>query len=92
MENIFADEMMASFLAETGYKKPPIVSNKFEMCSTLKQYHTLTKVKAELDQFMEGLESMGVLGMTREHSNEMKVFLLQMTTLSCKEKAKIFPL
>ena len=81
---------MTSFLAETGYKKPPSVSDKFEMCSTLKQYHTLTKVKAELDQFMEGLQSMGVLRMTREHSDKMKVFFvandsikLQRGKLSC---------
>ena len=46
------------------------------MCSTLKQYHTITKVKAELDQFLEGLETMGVLCMTKQHSDVMKVFFV----------------
>ena len=68
--------MMRSFLAETGYKKPPRLSDKFEMCSTLKQYHTITKIKAELDQFMEGLETMGVLNMMKQHSDVMKVFFV----------------
>lgn len=68
--------MMRSYLAETGYKKPPRVGNKFEMCSILKQYHTITKVKAELDQFIEGLETMGVLNMMKQQSEIMKLFFV----------------
>ena len=67
---------MRSYLAETGYKKPPKVANKFEMCSILKQYHTITKVKAELDQFMEGLETMEVLNMMKQQSEIMKLFFV----------------
>jgi len=68
---------MRSFLTETGYRKPPNISNKFEMCSILKQYHTITKVKAELDQFSEGLEAMGVLQMMKREKDAMKVFFIQ---------------
>ena len=34
------------------------------------------KVKAELDQFLEGLETMGVLCMTKQHSDVMKMFFM----------------
>ena len=46
------------------------------MCSVLKQFHTITKVKAEVDQFLDGLNTMGVLQMIRQHSDLMKMFFV----------------
>ena len=45
------------------------LSDKFEMCRRLKQYHMITKVKAEIGQFMERLETMGVLNIMKLHSS-----------------------
>jgi len=67
---------LAAFLAETSNKKLPEVSDRFEIRSVLKQYHTITKVKAGVSQFLDGLNTMGVLQMIRQHSDLMKAFLV----------------
>jgi len=67
---------MMGLLGETGYKKPPRFSERWEICSAIKNYHTLTKVKAETDQFMEGLEALGVLQMIKDNEELMKVYFL----------------
>lgn len=75
-EEILGCQINASFLADTGYRKPPKLSDKFEMCSVLKHYYTIAKVKPEIDQFLEGLETLGVLEMMRQCSDLMKVFFV----------------
>ncbi|XP_065917601.1 uncharacterized protein [Dysidea avara] len=72
----FQSEEVMGLLGETGYKKPPSFLERWEMCSSIKNYHTLTKVKAETDQFMEGLEALGVLQMIKDNEELMKVFFL----------------
>ena len=81
MDDLFDKDIMASFLAETGYKKPPRLSERFEISSVLKQYHTITKVKLEVDQFLEELETLGVLKMMRQQSDLMKVFFVPTANL-----------
>ena len=49
------------------------------MYNILKQYHTITKVKAELDQFCKGLEALGGLKMMERDKDAMEVFLVQTT-------------
>ena len=53
-------------------------TGKFEMSNILKQYHTITKVKVELDQFMEGLETMRVLNMVKQQT-KIKYFSWRIT-------------
>lgn len=60
---IAIDEVM-DLLLETGYRKPissTSVSDKQEIIASLIDYHCMTKVKAAMDQYIEGLDVLGVL-------------------------------
>ena len=53
-----------SFLCETGFRKPLSligISDKRIIDSLLINYHCMTKVKAIMDQYMEGLGGLGLL-------------------------------
>ena len=61
LQAIFDDSATADIVLETGYRKPlGTVSDKEEIIRVLKRYHTLIKVKAEIDQFIEGLQCLGL--------------------------------
>ena len=70
---------MSTLLFETGYRKPPrsfTLADRNEIVSLLTTYHCLIKVKAEVDQFIEGLKVLNVDELVRKHPNEMKPFFL----------------
>lgn len=48
----------------------------------LREYHTVIKIKAQLDQFCDGLKSLGVL-------DAIKKYPALMTPFFCGEKSKL---
>ena len=65
LQEIFADNDTSDKLLETGYRKPLTsltLNDREEIVGVLKLYHTLIKVKAEIDQFVEGLQCLGIHG------------------------------
>ena len=49
---------MAWYLHETGYRKAVKLENRNEIVQVMANYHTLVKVKAQIDQFLDGLRSL----------------------------------
>ena len=75
LQAIFDDSATADIVLETGYRKPlgtVTVSDKEEIIRVLKRYHTLIKVKAEIDQFIEGLQCLGIDHLIKEHPDLME--------------------
>ena len=48
------------------------MSDKLTLTSTLLDYHCMVKVKAQMDQFAEGLEELGVLMLIRRYPEVSK--------------------
>ena len=60
LQALFGDDSFANALHDAGYKKPVItltLNDKQELMNVISTYHTLIKVKAQIDQFVKGLES-----------------------------------
>ena len=80
---LFSDEANASLLLETGFRKPLCLltmSDREIISSTMRLYYTLVKVKAETDQFMDGLKTLGVLQMVKKFPDLMKPVLVKQST------------
>ena len=72
----YVDEA-AELLMETGFKKPLKhlqMADREHLQSVLLLYHCILKVKAEMDQFREGLSTLGVLTALENNSSLMKCF------------------
>ena len=72
---VFAIDEAASFLLETGFKKPISLlgmKDKASLHASLVDFHCLIKAKAAVDQFSEGLASLNVLGMLQQYPEVMK--------------------
>ena len=76
---LFEEERYQALLLETGYRKPlaslsiqdiPVIQG------TLRNFYVLLRVKAEIDQFLEGLSSLGVLDEVRQHPMLMQPLLM----------------
>lgn len=62
-------------MLETGFCKPLLLvtlDDKNELRSTLRQYYTFLKGQCELDQFMEGLKTYGLLDSIQGYPQLMK--------------------
>ena len=60
----FSIDEGSSLLNETGYRKAVCsltLSDRPAIMSALLDYHLMIKVKAEMDQFKEGLQTLGYL-------------------------------
>lgn len=71
---LFYDDDNASLLLDTGFRKPLACltcSDKALLKDTLRDYHTLVKIKPELDQFADGLETLGVLQALKKYPSLM---------------------
>ena len=67
------DEALEMLYA-TGYHKPVnslAVEDKADLQSVLLDYHCFLKVKSEMDQFVEGLGTTGVLNFLRNSPSTM---------------------
>ena len=63
------NEDLTSTILESGYVKPLTFLSLEDVCilkQTLRDY-TLVRVKAEIDQFIEGLSALGVLETVRKY-------------------------
>ena len=71
----FSIDEASDLLLETGYRKPLqqlCLLDKGALRSALLDYHCVLKVKAEMDQFKEGLTSLGVLNAITTYPALMK--------------------
>ena len=67
LRTVFAMDEAAELLLSTGFQKPlRSLAMEDKECLRL-VLHCLLKVKAEMDQFAEGLKSLGVLDMMKHH-------------------------
>lgn len=75
---IFEDEENSTLLFETGYDKP---LNQLELDdvegikAALTDYHCMVKVKAAMDQFLDGLHMGGVAEYVKSHLHLLKPLL-----------------
>ena len=72
------DEAQAMLL-EAGFTKAFSrlrLADKSNVCSILVNYHCMTKVKAAMDQYVEGLQSLDVLDEVRKDPEKWKVFFV----------------
>ena len=64
---------------ETGFRKPLsllCLCDRRDLCAKLKCHFTIVKVKAELDQFAEGLKCCGVLEYMKKFPDIMRPLLV----------------
>ena len=77
VQEIFSAENDAnqSLLLQTGFTRPLqdlTVADKDNIITGLKQYHCMIKLQAEMDQFCQGLDELGILQYVREHPAVMR--------------------
>ena len=64
---------------ETGYSKPITaitLADRNIISDVLKRYHCVIKVKAEIDQFLDGLKLLKIDKYISRHPEIMKVFFI----------------
>lgn len=66
------DETMADYFTQTGYLKAVTIANRNEIVNVMAIYHTILKVKAQLDQFLEGLKSLLIDKQIKLHPDVMQ--------------------
>ena len=70
LRTLFAMDESSELLLSTEFRKPLCrlaIEDRECLRSALLDYHCMLKVKAEMDQFAEGLMSLGVLEMVKHH-------------------------
>lgn len=75
---------MAGLLFETGFQRPTsslTLRDKDDLVNTISSYHTVIKVKAEIDMFVVGLESLRI-------HEFIKLYPTLMKSLFVNEKPK----
>ena len=74
----FEDKVVTYFgdsLRDMGYAKPIVISNKKEFLRTATIHYTLVHSICELNQFIDGLNVVGVLQILRNHPVESRAIL-----------------
>jgi len=77
---------------ETGFRHALCrltVSLKDELKSVLRDYNSVIKSKAELDQYCEGLKTMSVFESIQGHPSLMSPFFIPQSSNLCKGKRKV---
>lgn len=75
LQSLFCRSEPESVLLETGYNKPLSLLTMEDLDNILSyiiDYHCLIKVKASMDQFIDGLISGGIMDNIRSHSQLLK--------------------
>lgn len=79
---MFTDDVdNEGFILETGFRKPLcqlVCRDKPAIKAALRDHHTLVKIKPELDQFLDGLKTLGVLDEVKKYPSLMEPYLLNM--------------
>ena len=76
--SLAVDEVMELFLA-TGFQRPLALlylKDVDDLVGFLLEYHLFVKVKAEIDQFVEGLMTLGFLGHLRKNPSLWQNFFV----------------
>ena len=76
VNEVFGDDNAANALSEIGFRKVPTVANVSEIKSLLLDYNCIMKVKAAMDQFIEGLKTLCVHYSVVMHPEQMKPFFV----------------
>ncbi|KAL5469173.1 hypothetical protein EMCRGX_G030387 [Ephydatia muelleri] len=79
IQAVFSEDIAISYLAECGYTQPISTLQwkmKDDIVSTLIDYHLILKVKACMDQFCEGLETLGVGSIVRKNPSVLRQFFV----------------
>ena len=76
---IFETEEAAEMLFATGYSKPISQLSDKDIRSILLAYHCFLKVKSEMDQFLDGLNTTGVLAYVKSSPVSLKKMFLAPT-------------
>ena len=66
---IFAVDEISGLMLETGYRKPfakLTMADRSALKAAMVDYHCMIKVKAAMDQYMEGLQSLKILDLVRK--------------------------
>ena len=74
LRDVFKDETSAGFLTECGLSQPLQYKAKQVLLTTLTDFHLMLRVKAVMDQFIEGLEDQRLLGAIRNNPSAFKAF------------------
>ncbi len=72
------DEVM-DLVSQSGYRKPlpsHTLQDKEAIISAVLDYHLMMKVKSSMDQFMDGLKSVGFLERVQQHPLLWKPFFI----------------
>ena len=75
----FSIDEGASLLNETGYRKAVCslkLSDRPAVLGALLDYHLMIKVKAEMDQFKEGLQTLGYLEVLQSNPSMWEEYFL----------------
>ena len=67
MQAAVAIDEVGDLLFQTGYRKCLSLAGKTEVCSALADYHLMAKVKGAMDQFIDGLNSFGLLVVIKQN-------------------------
>ena len=76
---IFAVDKISELILETGYRKPfcrLIMAHRSELIAAMVDYHCMIKVKAAMDQYIEGLQSLKVLDLVRKFPSFSRPFFV----------------
>lgn len=71
----FNDEISAGLIVECGLTGP-LQFKKDELLSILLDYHLMIKAKAAMDQFLDGLKTLGVLEAVRDNPKVFQDFFV----------------
>ena len=77
--SLFEEVDNENYLLETGFRKPLpqlVCGDKPAIKAALRDHHTLVKIKPELDQFIDGLKTVGVLAAVRQYPSLMEPFFV----------------
>lgn len=75
IKTALAIDEVTDLLLQTGYRKPiPLLAltDKREVITALVDYHMMLKVKCAMDQYMSGLEALGLLGRIQDNPSAWK--------------------
>ena len=73
----------ADFLHATGFRKPIknlTLSDKHILETSLVDFHCFIKVKGEMDQFMDGLSTLGILDIIKNSPEVIKEMFVHPST------------
>ena len=79
IQAVFAIDEVQSLVYEAGFRKPLAqlsMEDKSVVSLILVNYHCMIKVKAAMDQYMEGLESLGLLSRIQADPSKWKDFFV----------------